>query len=129
MISWAIIIVIDSFVSSRYQNILKTVQNIDRVFAFYIVVYIGFFFVGIIYFVSQIVDTLKAGGVENLQFMSMLGLAFLMILFLFYGLKEFTDVHEHSCLTKSILYDYVLNTKPEERSTKFFEEVCLLVLI
>ena len=110
----------------RYQNISQTVSSIDSVFAFYIVAFIGFLFFGIIYFVSQIVDMIQTGGVENARFMSISGLAFLMLLILFYGLKEFTEISICSAKSKSILYSYVLDTKPEERSTEFFEEVSFL---
>lgn len=120
----------------RYQNVVKTVKSIDRVFSFFIVVYVGFFFLTIIYFANQTVMAFKHEPTENVQLLSMFGLTILMFTFLFYALKEFSDVHEHSSETKSILFDYVLNMKPEQRTTQFFEEVrcccclhCTLYLI
>ncbi|KAJ6221535.1 hypothetical protein RDWZM_000080 [Blomia tropicalis] len=110
-------------VKSWYQNVVKTVKSIDRVFSFFIVVYVGFFFLTIIYFANQTVMAFKHEPTENVQLLSMFGLTILMFTFLFYALKEFSDVHEHSSETKSILFDYVLNMKPEQRTTQFFEEI------
>ena len=105
-------------------------QSIDRAFAFYIAIYIGFFFLAIIFFVSRTLNVFKEETIGKGQLFSVSGLAFLAMLFLFYALKEFALIHELSSATKSTLYEYVLNTKPEERTTKFFEEVrCFLPLI
>ncbi|KAH7636822.1 hypothetical protein HUG17_7028 [Dermatophagoides farinae] len=110
-------------IKSWFQNILKVTRKIDDSFSFYIPVFIGFLFFGIIYFVSQTINIVESGvNGESVQFLSAACLAFLMSLILFYGLKELSDVHQLSSMTKSILYSYVLNTKPQDRSTKFFEE-------
>lgn len=101
-------------------------SSIDRVFSFYIVAYIGFFFLGIIYHVSQLVDIFQTGGVENVRFLYVFGISALMSFLLFYGLKEFSDCSEHSSACKSILYEYVLSSNPDERSTAFFQEVRFL---
>ncbi|KAH9416024.1 hypothetical protein DERP_000520 [Dermatophagoides pteronyssinus] len=111
-------------IKSWFQSILKITRKIDDSFAFYLPVFIGFLFFGIIYFVSQTINIVKSGvNGESAQFLSTACLSFLMSLILFYGLKELSDIHQLSSMTKLILYDYVLDTKPQDRSTKFFEEI------
>lgn len=110
-------------VKSWYMNILATVRVIDRVFAFYFVTFIGMLFFGIIVYISELVDMFLIGQIENAHFMRMFGLITLMAFILFYGLKEFSNVYEESSDTKTIIFDYVLTCKPEDRSTQFFEEV------
>lgn len=104
-------------------NILATVRVIDHVFAFYNITFIGLLFFGIIVYISEFVDIFLLGQIENSHFMKISGLILIMAFILFYGLKEFSNVNEESSCTKSIIYDYVLNAKPEDRTTQFFEEV------
>lgn len=78
---------------------------------------------------SRTIDVLKIGHVESSEFAWNIGAAGVHVLALFYGLKELTDVHDLSLSTKSLLFDYVLETKPEERSTAFFEEVGFILII
>lgn len=109
-----------------YRSIKKTAKRVDLIFSMsgYLPIYIGTLMWGIVYFCSKLIDKFNSlKEIESVAFFEMFGLVFLFILLLFYSFKELTDVYEYSSSTKSILYDYVLNTKPEARSTVFFEEV------
>ena len=47
----------------------------------------------------------------------------LMLFSLFYTIKQTSDVTDNSAQTKSLLYDYVLSTNPEDRTAIYYEEV------
>lgn len=109
-----------------YRSIKKTASRVDLIFSMsgYLPIYIGTLTWGIIYFCSKLIDRLNSlKDMESVAFLEMSGLVVVLVALLFYSFKELTDVYEYSSATKSILYDYVLNTKPEVRSTVFFEEV------
>ncbi|KAI7692803.1 hypothetical protein SSS_05310 [Sarcoptes scabiei] len=90
-------------------------------------IFIGFLFFAIIFFVSKTLDQLKTGHGESVRFVSMLFFSILLIIILLYGVNELSNVHHLSARTQSILFDHVLITRPDQRSTLFYEEINFVV--
>ncbi|KAF7490656.1 hypothetical protein SSS_05310 [Sarcoptes scabiei] len=110
-----------------FQNIKLITKRIDQAFSFYMAIFIGFLFFAIIFFVSKTLDQLKTGHGESVRFVSMLFFSILLIIILLYGVNELSNVHHLSARTQSILFDHVLITRPDQRSTLFYEEINFVV--
>lgn len=108
---------------SRFQIIVKLTKKIDWAFFCYLPVFIGVLFFAIIYYSSRSFDSLRSGNPGS-EFIINALLLLVSTLILFYGLRELSEINVHSSETKTILYEYLMNVNPEDRTTTIYEEVC-----
>ena len=109
---------------SRYRSNLSAVRKIDEVFNIFIFGYFVLLFFGIVTEIEEVLSLFSAEEKPNvLDILLTIALVVLMLFSLFYTLKQTSDVNADSAEAKSLLYQYVLSTDPEDRTAVYYEEV------
>jgi len=81
-------------------------------------------FFGIVTEIEEVLSLFSAEEKPNvLDILLTIALVVLMLFSLFYTLKQTSDVNADSAEAKSLLYQYVLSTDPEDRTAVYYEEV------
>ena len=108
---------------------MEAVKTIDEIFNVFIFGYFVLLFFGIVTEVEDVMSIVSQNNDITVKDVLWTGtLVVVMFFSLFYTIKQTADVTDNSALTKSLLYDYVLSTNPEDRTAIYYEEVTRIPL-
>ena len=94
---------------------MDAVNNIDHIFNVFIFGYFVLLFFGIVTQVEDVMSIFsKRDEIPVKDVLWTTTLVTVMLFSLFYTIKQTTNVTDNSAQTKSLLYDYVLSTNPED---------------
>ncbi|CAG2112015.1 unnamed protein product [Medioppia subpectinata] len=110
-----------------YRSNLSAVKKIDEVFNIFIFGYFVLLFFGIVTEIEEVMSLFSHDEKNILKILMTCAFVILMVFSMFYTLKQTSDVNDDSAETKSLLYQYVLSTNPEDRTAVYFEEFQLMI--
>ena len=106
---------------------MDAVQSIDEIFNVFIFGYFVLLFFGIVTEVEYLLSIVSLNADIPVRDVLRKGiLVALMFFLLFYTNKQTADVTNNSALTKTLLYDYVLSTNPEDITDIYNKKVTLI---
>ncbi|CAG2116247.1 unnamed protein product [Medioppia subpectinata] len=110
-----------------YRSNLSAVKKIDEIFNIFIFGYFVLLFFGIVTEIQEVMSLFSHDEKNILKIVITLAFVILMVFSMFYTLKQTSDVNDDSAQTKSLLYQYVLSTDPEERTAVYFQQLQLMI--